>query len=88
MRKDVPIYPALLSEEGAYVCVRFPDLPGCNSFGAGYADAIAKDALGGHLLSMEEDNDPIPAPTPINKLEPEKEELAVLIDVPMDVLRK
>lgn len=47
MKKDVRRYPALLSEDGASVCVRFPDLPGCNTFGKGYADAIAKDALGG-----------------------------------------
>ncbi|QTX33354.1 type II toxin-antitoxin system HicB family antitoxin [Aminithiophilus ramosus] len=90
MKKDVRIYPALLSEEGAYICVRFPDLPGCNTFGKDYADTIAsaKEALGGHLLCMEEDNDPIPAPTPLNKLQPEKDEIAVLIDVRLDVLRK
>ncbi|NCC95662.1 MAG: HicB family protein [Synergistales bacterium] len=90
MKKDVRVYPALLSEDGEYVCVRFPDLPGCNTFGTDYADAIAsaKDALGGHLLCMEDDNDPIPSPTPVNKLEPEEDEVAVLIDVRMDILRK
>ncbi len=90
MKKDVRIYPALLSEEGKYICVRFPDLPGCNTFGEGYADAIAsaRDALGGHLLCMEEDNDPIPVPTPVSGLKPEKGEVAVLIDVRMDILRE
>lgn len=90
MKKDVRIYPALLSEDGKYVCVRFPDLPGCNTFGEGYADAIAsaRDALGGHLLCMEEDNDPIPTPTPVSGLKPEKGEVAVLIDVRMDILRE
>ena len=40
-KKDIRVYPALLSEEGQYVNVRFPDLPGCNTFGEGYADAVA-----------------------------------------------
>lgn len=88
--KDVRVYPALLSEEGKFVNVRFPDLPGCNTFGEGYADAVAsaKDALGGHLLCMEDDHDPIPEPTPVNKLHPEEGEVAVLVDVRMDILRE
>ena len=32
MKKDVRIYPALLSEEEKYMCP-LPDLPGCNTFG-------------------------------------------------------
>jgi predicted RNase H-like HicB family nuclease len=88
--KDVRVYPALLSEEGIYVNVRFPDLPGCVTFGEGYADAIvsARDALGGHLLCLEEDRDPLPVPTPVGKLRPEEGEVTVLIDVRLDTLRK
>ena len=88
--KDVRVYPALLSEEGTYVHVRFPDLPGCVTFGEGYADAIvsARDALGGHLLCLEEDRDPRPVPTPVGKLRPEEGEVTVLIDVRLDTLRK
>jgi len=89
-KKDVRIYPALLSEEGEFVNVRFPDFPGCNTFGNGYADAVAsaKDALGGHLICMEDDHDPIPEPTPVNKLHPREGEVAVLVDVRMDILRE
>ncbi len=89
-KKDVRVYPALFSEDDKFVCVRFPDLPGCNTFGKDYADAIssAKDALGGHLLCMEEDNDVIPEPTPINRLQPGKDEVAVLIDVRLDIFRE
>ena len=89
-KKDVRVYPALLSEEGEFVNVRFPDLPGCNTFGNGYADAVAsaKDALGGHLICMEDDHGPIPEPTPVNKLHPRKGEVAVLVDVRMDILRE
>ena len=72
------------------VNVRFPDLPGCNTFGNGYADAVAsaKDALGGHLICMEDDHGPIPEPTPVNKLHPREGEVAVLVDVRMDILRE
>ncbi len=89
-KKDVRVYPALLSEEGEFVNVRFPDLPGCNTFGNGYADAVAsaKDALGGHLICMEDDHGPIPEPTPVNKLHPGEGEVAVLVDVRMDILRE
>ena len=89
-KKDVRIYPALLSEEGEFVNVRFPDFPGCNTFGNGYADAVAsaKDALGGHLICMEDDHGPIPEPTPVNKLHPREGEVAVLVDVRMDILRE
>lgn len=90
MKKDIRLYPALLSKDDKYISVRFPDLPGCNTFGEGYAEAIAsaKEALGGHLLCMEEDGDVIPAPTPIHDLKPEKGEAPVMIDVRMDILRK
>ena len=39
--KDTKIDIARLSEEGEFVNVRFPDLPGCNTLGEGYADALA-----------------------------------------------
>lgn len=91
VKKDARIYSAFLlfDAESGCVCVRFPDLPGCNTFGKDYEDALssAKDALGGHLLCLEEDGDTIPAPTPINKLKPEKGEVIVLVEVRMDILR-
>lgn len=91
VKKDARIYPALLlyDAESGKVCVRFPDLPGCNTFGDDYEDALtsAKDALGGHLLCMEEDNDVIPTATPIGKLRPEEGEAAALVMVRMDILR-
>ena len=88
--KGIRVYPALLSEEGKYVNVRFPDLPGCNTFGEGYEDAVnsAKDVLGGHLLCMEEDNEDIPSPTPLNKLTLREGEIPLLVEVCMDVLRR
>jgi len=45
--------------------VYFPDLPGCISMGDNFqhAQAMAKEALGLHLWSMEKDGDIIPTPT-------------------------
>lgn len=92
VKKDVRIYPAFLffDSESGCVCVRFPDLLGCNTFGKNYEDALAsaKDALSGHLLCIEEDGDGAPAPTPINKLKPEEGEVAALIEIRMDILRE
>lgn len=91
VKKDTRIYPALLlyDAESGKVCVRFPDFPGCNTFGENYEDALdsARDALGGHLLCMEEDGEDIPAPTLINHLCQEEGEFAVLVVVRMDILR-
>lgn len=91
-KKEVRIYPAILfkDRDSESVCVSFPDLPGCNTFGEDYEDALtsAKDALGGHLLCMEEDGDDIPAPTPINRLSLNKEEVITLVVARMDILRE
>ena len=45
--------------------VSFLDLPGCLTFGENMSDALrmAKDALEGHLLVMEDYNDEIPVPS-------------------------
>jgi len=50
-------------EAGGYA-VLFPDLPGCATQGEDVADAYdaAVEALAGHLATMEEYGDPIPAP--------------------------
>lgn len=57
-------YAVLQFEDDAYN-VTFPDLPGAITFGEDVADAVymAKDALEGHLLVMEDDNDYIPEPS-------------------------
>jgi predicted RNase H-like HicB family nuclease len=53
---------AVLQKEEAYYNVSFPDLAGVHTFGKGIAEAVemASDALGGHLIVMEDDNDNIP----------------------------
>lgn len=56
---------AVLQKEGLFYNVYFPDLPGALTFGEDIEEAVymAKDALEGHLLVMEDDNDDIPSPT-------------------------
>lgn len=90
MKKDHYIYPAIFdyAEEG--ISISFPDLPGCFSCADSDEEALsmAKDALGLHLYSMEEDNDDIPNPTPINKIKLEENQVVVLIEVFMTSMRQ
>ena len=48
----------------------FPDLAGVNTFGKGINEAVemASDALGGHLIVMEDDNDEIPTASDFDTL--------------------
>src|SRR5699024_12720470 len=64
------LFYAVLQKEGEYYNVHFPDLQGAITFGHGIEEAVemAHDALGGHLLVMEDDNDNIPRPTDYHTL--------------------
>ncbi|MDY3050825.1 MAG: type II toxin-antitoxin system HicB family antitoxin [Parvimonas sp.] len=50
--------------------ISFPDLPGCLTCAKSDEEALymAKDALEGHLLCCEDDNDEIPTPSKFNDL--------------------
>lgn len=83
------IYPAVFTyEEGKEIAVVFPDLDVATS-GENDADALAsaRELLGAVLYGMEEDGDPIPAPTPLNAVKLEKNERAALVDVYMPSIR-
>lgn len=58
-------YAVFVPEEGGEVSVWFPDVPGCQTWGQNmeHAFAMAMDALEGHLESLADDGDPIPAPS-------------------------
>lgn len=61
--------------------VYFPDLPGAVSGGINAEDAAfnAQECLALHLHGMEEDGDPIPAPTPREQIElPEGQSLVLV----------
>jgi predicted RNase H-like HicB family nuclease len=84
------VYPAVFTYvDGEEIAVSFPDLPGCVTCGETDMSALemARDALGGHLLCLEIDNDPIPAPTSLANLSKEENEQLVLIDVYMPSVR-
>ena len=51
-------------ENGSY-SVSFPDLPGCFSYGADLEEAsrMAAEAASLHVYGLEQDNEPIPAPS-------------------------
>ncbi|MDR1977675.1 MAG: type II toxin-antitoxin system HicB family antitoxin [Synergistaceae bacterium] len=90
MRKqDHYVFPAVFFQNNNYIGVRFPDLPGCNTFGENPNDAIrmARDALGGHLLCMEDAMRNIPQPTPFSEIELESGESLVLVEVWLSILR-
>ena len=57
------------AEEGGYVAF-FPALPGCHTQGESLEEviAMAKDALGGYLESLQAHGDPIPMEQPASKL--------------------
>ena len=89
MKKDRYIYPAIFEYAEDGISISFPDLPGCFSCANSDEEAIlmAKDALGLHLYSLEEDNDEIPIPTPINKICIEPKQVVVLVEVLMPTIR-
>ncbi len=89
-KKDLRIYPALFFHDEDAVCVEFPDLPGCVTFGETMEEALdsAKEALEGFLYCMEQDGDPIPPPTPFEQVVVEKGGVLVAISVRMDIVRE
>lgn len=90
MKKDRYIYPAIFDYAEDGISISFPDLPGCFSCAHSDEEAVsmAKEALGLHLYSMEEDKDEIPGPTPINKIKLEPKQAVVLIEVFMPTMRQ
>ncbi len=48
----------------------------------------AKEAMGLHIWGMEQDNEELPAPTPITDMDLESNQIPVLIDVFMPPIRE
>lgn len=63
-------YPGVMYPGEGGFWVVFPDIPGCTSYGRTVQDAAAQAeiALAGHVGLMVRDNDPLPAPTPLDRL--------------------
>lgn len=88
-KQDHYIFPAIFYPDEKYIGVKFPDLPGCLTFGEDLENALAmaREALGGYLLSVEDANEPIPEPTPFASITTKQGESVVLIEVWMSVIR-
>lgn len=72
--------------------VEFPDVPGCITAGRTLdeARAMAAEALAGHLAVLEEDGQPVPAPSTMDALKDDPNQagaLLILVDLPADFLK-
>ncbi|MBR6794745.1 MAG: type II toxin-antitoxin system HicB family antitoxin [Clostridia bacterium] len=92
MKKDRYAYVAIFSYEEDGISIEFPDLPGCypcaDKNDTAGAIANAKEALGLHLWGMEQDEEEIPAATPITKLTLEAHQVPFLVEVFMPPVRE
>lgn len=82
-------YPAVFTYvPGQEIAVVFPDLDVATS-GDDDQDALisARELLGVVMNGLEEDNEPIPAPTPLSDVPLKENERAVLVDVFMPSVR-
>ncbi|MBQ3645100.1 MAG: type II toxin-antitoxin system HicB family antitoxin [Synergistaceae bacterium] len=91
-KQDKYIYPAVFSfYDDDKIGITFPDLPGCVSCGDDIPDAMhmATDALGLHLLGMEDDGDEIPAPSDVFEIKKQLKpnQILTLIEVFMPRIR-
>lgn len=89
-KQDHCIFPAIFYPDGKYIGVKFPDIPGCLTFGNDSDDALAmaREALGGYLLSLDDAGEGIPEPTPFTSVKTKRGEMVVLIEVWLSVLRE
>ena len=82
---------AVLEYASDGISISFPDLPGC--FSCAEKDDTesalknAREALGLHLLGMEQDGETIPEPTQISRLTLQENQAAALISVFMPSVR-
>lgn len=86
------MYYAVFTQEDDYIDIVFPDLPGCVTFGDNLEDALymSKDALEGHLLSLEDEGMSIPNSSTYRELllNLKSNQQLQLINVDTDFLRR
>ena len=86
MKKDVYIYPAILTQYKNNVGIMFPDLPGCVSNADNIDEAIsaARKVLELHLFGMEENKQELPYPSSIDKIKLDENDMLFLVDAYMN----
>lgn len=79
----VYIYTATIHEEDGTFYAAVPDIPGCITTGRSLSDAIDQitDALSGCLCVMEDEDDPIPAPSDQSSIPHEASDFCTLVRV-------
>lgn len=89
MKKDIYSYIAVVSFDDDGISIDFPDLSGCFTCAENENEVfrLAKEVLGLHLWSMEQDNEFIPEPSTIKDIRLSDNEIAMLIDVFMPPVR-
>ena len=87
--KDSYEYVAIFNYAEDGISISFPDLPGCLSCADTTKEAIknAEEVLGLVLYDMEEENQDIPNPTPLENVKCLENERAVLISAWMPLVR-
>ena len=89
MKKDKYSYISVVSFDDDGISIDFPDLDGCFTCAESEEEIfqMAKEVLGLHLYSMEQDNEFIPEPSNIKNIKLEENETTMLIEVFMPPLR-
>lgn len=90
MKKDIYVFPAVLTHESDGISIEFPDLLGCLPCANNEIEAIknSEEAMALHLYGMEEENMEIPEPTSISKIKLEQEETLLIVKVNMSLYRE
>jgi predicted RNase H-like HicB family nuclease len=89
MKKDMYVYPSILTYEKNGISIEFPDLVGCLPCATNTEEAIknSKEAMALHLYGMEESNIEIPTPTSISDIKLEQHQTLLLVEVYMPLYR-
>jgi len=87
--KNTYTFPAIFDYADDGISISFPDLPECFSCSETTEEALkdAEEVLGLCLYNMEGNNEPIPEPTPLDKVQCEPNQKTVLIKVWMPIVR-
>ncbi|TEB13900.1 hypothetical protein Psfp_03316 [Pelotomaculum sp. FP] len=84
------IYPAVFHQEDGAFWVDFPDLEGCQTYGETLQEtmALAQEALGLYLASLEEAGTTAPTATEIKKIITPENAFATLVSCNIDHYRR
>ena len=89
IKKDRYSYIAAVSFDDDGISINYPDLDGCFTCAETENEIfqMAKEALGLHIWSMEQDCELIPEPSNIKDIKLEKNETAMLVEIFMPPIR-